>query len=216
MSDETLEQQQTQSSDVQQTAPQEPAAEQAIFTPEQQQVVDRIVRERLRRQEETIRKRLEEQIRQELAEEQRKQEMSEIERLQYELQQRDQRLRELHMKLVDKTVSAEARIQAIAAGVKPERADYVVRLLPLDQIRVDEDGNIDSEALSSAINQLLTEFPELRQQTTPTRLGAEVPYVPPTDSTLNDEIIAKMSPEELRRRMPEIEAYYRTKRRQER
>lgn len=59
-------------------------------------------------------------------------------------------------------VAAEAKTAAIAAGAKPDRADYVVRLADLSKVDVDEDDGPDTDAIKKAIDKVLKDMPEFK------------------------------------------------------
>ena len=59
--------------------------------------------------------------------------------------------------------AAEARVQAAMAikGIKPEKVERAARLINLDDVMVD--GKVDKELLDSELDDLLKDFPELKQ-----------------------------------------------------
>lgn len=61
-------------------------------------------------------------------------------------------------------VKSEAKAAAIAAGVKPEKVPYVVKLADLDGIDVDDDDGPDSDAIKKAIDKVLKDMPEFKAQ----------------------------------------------------
>lgn len=61
-------------------------------------------------------------------------------------------------------VKAEAKAAAIAAGVKPEKIPYVVKLADLDGIDVDDDEGPDGDAIKKAIDKVLKDMPEFKAQ----------------------------------------------------
>jgi hypothetical protein len=65
-------------------------------------------------------------------------------------------------KVNKRLVATEAKAAAIAAGVKPEKVDYVVKLADLDGVDVDEDDGPDSEAINKAVNKVLKDMPEFK------------------------------------------------------
>lgn len=65
-------------------------------------------------------------------------------------------------KVNQKLVTAEAKTAAIAAGTKPDRVDYVVRLADLSQVDVDEDDGPDTDAIKKAVDKVLKDMPEFK------------------------------------------------------
>lgn len=65
-------------------------------------------------------------------------------------------------KVNKRLVSTEAKAVAIAAGVKPEKVDYVVKLAELDGVDVDEDDGPDSDAIHKAVSKVLKDMPEFK------------------------------------------------------
>ncbi|HEX2986143.1 MAG TPA: hypothetical protein VHO71_04935 [Caproiciproducens sp.] len=59
-------------------------------------------------------------------------------------------------------VASEAKAAAIAAGVKPDRVDYVVRLADLSKVDVDEDDGPDTDAIKKAVDKVLKDMPEFK------------------------------------------------------
>lgn len=60
-----------------------------------------------------------------------------------------------------KILHAAARADLVAAGVPAKAAKRAVRLLDLDDVTVDDDGEVDEDELADAIEQLREEMPEL-------------------------------------------------------
>lgn len=110
-----------------------------------------------------------------------------------------------------RVLNAEAKVQALAAGVRPERLEYALRLAELSGVPVSETGEPDGEALRKAIDAVVQDFPEISGGLGPTRGGSDFSGTA-AERALSDETIRKMSTDELRRRMPEIEAYYASRR----
>ena len=73
-------------------------------------------------------------------------------------QQRDEALSMAHNTLK----RTEVKMQALGSGVKPERVDYLLKLIDLNQIEVN-DGEVNRDAVKLSVEKLLTELPELRQ-----------------------------------------------------
>jgi hypothetical protein len=63
-------------------------------------------------------------------------------------------------------IKVEAKVQAIALGVKPERADYAIKLADLSKVTVDDNGAVDEKAIKSALEIVLKDLPELKGSST--------------------------------------------------
>lgn len=59
-------------------------------------------------------------------------------------------------------VAADAKSEALAAGVKPDRVPAFLRLVDTDNIAVDDDGNVDAKALKTAVADALKVVPEFK------------------------------------------------------
>lgn len=59
-------------------------------------------------------------------------------------------------------VAAEAVSVAAANGVRPEKATRFVRLLDLDDVTVDGDGQVDTDALAALVEAELADWPEFQ------------------------------------------------------
>lgn len=58
-------------------------------------------------------------------------------------------------------VKAEAKGALVQAGAKPDRVARLVRLLDVDEISVDEKGNVDEDDLQAEVERVKEEWPEL-------------------------------------------------------
>ena len=118
---------------------------------------------------------------QQLEEERKKAAMTEAERLRAEKEEAERRAQAAIEAANQRAIRAEARVQAAALGVRPERLDYVLRLLDLSEIEVGEDGTPDAGAIKQAVEQLLRDLPELKGSTgsvgTGTNPGSQDPDV---------------------------------------
>jgi len=99
----------------------------------------------------------------------------------------------------------EAKVRAMALGIKPERLEYVLKLIDFKEIEI-KDGAVDGGAIEEALNQVLKELPELKQQN---QAGLQKGGQDFSQSTANPEFltieaIKAMSVEEAERRLPEI------------
>jgi hypothetical protein len=86
---------------------------------------------------------------------------SETERLTQErdqaVQTRDEALAGANQRLVQ----AEARALAAEKGVKTERVPYLLRLADLSGVKVNDEGDVDTAALTAAVVKVLEDMPEL-------------------------------------------------------
>lgn len=76
------------------------------------------------------------------------------------LQQENQRLR---AQMLQSQLSAEAMAQAGSLNVAPETVPYLIRLADLSGA-VDDKGAVSKEAVTQALNQVLTDLPMLKRQ----------------------------------------------------
>lgn len=58
-------------------------------------------------------------------------------------------------------IKAEATASLVKAGAKPDRVARLTKLLDVDEISVDEKGNVDSDDLEAEVDRLKEEMPEL-------------------------------------------------------
>lgn len=130
--------------------------------------LDKVVSDRLAREA----KKLRADIQAELKAEADKAAMTEAERLKAEKDAAAKSAADATTKANARVIRAEAKVLAVAAGVKPERIDYALRLADLSGVEVNDDGNPDSDAITKALNQVLTDVPELKGET-PGKGGAE-------------------------------------------
>jgi hypothetical protein len=92
-------------------------------------------------------------------------------------------------------VKADAKVAAIAAGVKAERIDAFLRHVDTADIAVDDDGSVDGAAVKAAVDKALADVPEFKAAPgTPGRSGGELDGGG-TDkpSTLADAINARLA-----------------------
>lgn len=130
-----------------------------------QEELDRIIQQRLQRE----RKKWEQQI----EEERRKAAMTEAERLKAEKEEAERKAQEAQAAANRRIIQAEAKAQALALGVRPERLEYALRLADLSEIEVGDDGEPDAAAIKTAIEKVLNDLPELRGAATPAKSGSE-------------------------------------------
>src|SRR5690606_10229090 len=130
-----------------------------------QEELDRIIQQRLQRE----RKKWEQQ----LEEERRKAAMTEAERLKAEKEEAERRAQEVQAAAHRRIIQAEAKAQALALGVRPERLEYVLRLADLSDVAVGDDVEPDEAATRAALEKVLNDLPELRGATPPAKSGSE-------------------------------------------
>jgi len=130
-----------------------------------QEELDRIIQQRLQRE----RKKWEQQI----EEERRKAAMTEAERLKAEKEEAERKAQEAQAAAHRRIIQAEAKAQALALGVRPERLEYALRLADLSEVEVGDDGEPDAAAIKAALEKVLNDLPELRGATAPAKSGSE-------------------------------------------
>lgn len=59
-------------------------------------------------------------------------------------------------------ITAEAKVQAAALGVNPEKIAYVLKLADLSGADVDDKGEVNAKAVKQAIEAVLKDLPELK------------------------------------------------------
>lgn len=101
---------------------------------------------------------------------------------------------------------AEAKITASALGVNPERINYLMKLINLNDVQM-IDGNPDKDSLKMQIQQVITDIPELVQQQggLPNKGGSS--FNGNTQKPLSYELIKSMTKEEIASRMDEIKSF---------
>lgn len=143
------------------------------------------------------------------ADERKKAEMSETDKLKADKEAAEKKAVDALAAANQRAISSEARVQAVALGIKPERIQHAMRLADLSGVTVDENGEPDVVAIKSALEAVLKDLPELKTQPAQTSGGADFQNQHREgDKPLTDELIADMDAKELARRMPEIQAYY--------
>lgn len=96
-----------------------------------------------------------------LKEEQEKAKMTEAEKLKAEKEEADKRAADVKTTADKRVINAEARIQASALGVAPERLSYVLKLADLSAVEMGEDGEPDANGIKAALEKVQKEVPEL-------------------------------------------------------
>jgi hypothetical protein len=103
--------------------------------------------------------------------------------------------------------NAEIKTAAGAAGVKPERVNYLMKLMDLDQLEL-IDGKLDPITLNNQIKQIVTDIPELlgnAKADLPGNGGSS--FQGGSQEPLSYDLIRKMSPEEVVKKMPAIQEF---------
>lgn len=110
---------------------------------------------------------------QQIEEERKKQQMSVEERLKAEKEEAEKRAQAAQEAANQRLIHAEARVQAVTLGIKPERITYALKLADLSGVEVDEQGNPDAAAIKAALETVLKDLPELKGTVAPGKSGSE-------------------------------------------
>lgn len=70
-------------------------------------------------------------------------------------------------------IAAEAKVQAAALGVKPDRVSHALKLADLSTITVGEDGEPNAVAIKAALEAVVKDLPELKGAQAAARSGGE-------------------------------------------
>jgi len=169
-----------------------------------QEDIDRVLKDRLARERKAWDK--------EQADAKKQAEMSEAEKLKAAKDEAEAKATEAMSKADAKIIKAEAKVQALAAGVKPERVDALLKLADISSVTIGDDGEPDAKTLKAAVEAALKEYPEFKAGAgTSGRSGDDFSGGTNTDG-LTVEKILEMSPAEMAKNMPAIEAFYKRKR----
>jgi hypothetical protein len=109
---------------------------------------------------------------------------------------------ELISSLNHKAKVSELKLQALSMGIKPDRVDYVLKLVDADGLEV-KDGQVDAKAVESALNKVIKDFPELKGVVGSSKAGQDFSQGNPVD-LLTLDMVKAMSPEQVEKRLPEI------------
>jgi hypothetical protein len=123
---------------------------------------------------------------------------TEYQKLQEQLQQKTEYIEKVNNNLK----LNEVKMEAINAGIKPERLNYALKLLDVESLEF-TDGQLNKEQLNTNINSLLSEFPELKGNNNTKKAGQDFSQTKNND-LLTLESIKSMSVEEAERRLPDI------------
>jgi hypothetical protein len=147
-----------------------------------------------------------------LEDETKKAAMTEGEKLKTEKEEAEKKAASAEAAANKRAIRAEAKVQALAAGIKAERLDHALKLADLAEITVGDDGEPDANAVKKAIDAIVKDFPEI---VTPavgaSKGGSDFSGGAKDDKALSEELIGEMSADELKRRMPEIQSFYENK-----
>ena len=168
-----------------------------------QDELDRLIARRLKRAEADWAAKVES--------ERKQAEMTESEKLQAAARAAEERAAQAAQQANARIVRAEMRVALAAAGVAAQKLDRAVRLVDLDSIDVLETGEPDAKAITAQVQALLQEWPELTGQTSKSG-GGEFGGGNAGEPPITEELIEKMDTATLKRRMPEIERFYKLRR----
>lgn len=76
----------------------------------------------------------------------------------------DEREAAINAKANQRLVAAEAKLQAIEAGVKSDRVAKFLRLIDVTSVTVDDDGNVDTKTLRKLVDDELEATPEFKAE----------------------------------------------------
>lgn len=105
-------------------------------------------------------KRAAEAARKELEDEAKKAAMSEAEKLKVELADKDAAIAAATERANRRAIAAAAQVQALAAGIRPDRVAAAIRLADLAGVACDDDGEPDGAAITASIQAILKAYPE--------------------------------------------------------
>lgn len=158
-----------------------PNAEEKAFS---QTDLDKVIAQRLKRERQKWAS--------ELEEEKAKAAMTETEKLKVEKLEAEKKAQDILSLANQRVLSAEAKILATNAGVKPEKLAHLLKLLDLSEIEIDESGTPDSKQIKTAIDSVLKDIPEFVNTNTTSKAGSEFNTTNTTDpSQMTQEQLAK-------------------------
>lgn len=123
---------------------------------------------------------------------------SEADKLREQLAAREAQLSEINKNLK----LNEIKNEIVAAGIKPERVNYALKLINTEEINF-ENGAADKAKLNEILTNLVSDFPELKAQPQAPKGGQDFGQGS-NPELLTMEMIKAMSPEETQRRLPDI------------
>lgn len=86
--------------------------------------------------------------------------MSEVEKLQQQLGEKDTAIAAATERANRRAIAAEAQVQALAAGIRPDRVAAAIRLADLSGVECDDAGEPDVAAITASIQAILKDYPE--------------------------------------------------------
>lgn len=92
-------------------------------------------------------------------------EMTQLERAEASATESEEKLTSVTQELAWVKTESEIRVQALAAGVKPEHLAHVLKLVDLEGISINDEGVVDTVAVKASVDKVLESVPALK--TTP-------------------------------------------------
>jgi hypothetical protein len=145
-----------------------------------------------------------------LEDEKKKAAMTEAEKLKAEKEESDKKLSEIEQKADARAIKSDAKILLSESGVKSERIGAALKLMDLSGVEV-TDGEPDAAALKKAVEGFAKEYPEFVGQTSTTTAGGDFGGGNGKPA-ITDEWVRTADAKDLQARMPEVEAFYKSKR----
>lgn len=92
-------------------------------------------------------------------------------------------------------IAADAKSEALAAGVKPDRVAAFLRLVDTDGIEVTDDGDVDGKAVKAAVAAALKVVPEFKGTSAGGQLGGDMNGKgdKPKPTTLEEAVNARLA-----------------------
>lgn len=119
-----------------------------------QEELDAIIAKRLNREKKNWESDLEK--------ERQKAQMTEAEKLKAEKEEAEKKSKTVLDSANQRLITAEAKVQAAALGVNPDKISYVLKLADLSGVEVDDKGEVDTKAAMQAVEAVLKALPELK------------------------------------------------------
>lgn len=135
-----------------------------------------------------------------------KEKMNEIDRIKAEKQEVENKQKETENRLKQTRLETLVLKFATKAGIKPERIDYVLRMLDVSEINFDEELKPDSKQVESAIAELVKTIPELVTTFKVNSGGTQIKGN--SGEPLTREAIRNMSREDLAKNRESILDFY--------
>lgn len=162
--------------------------------------LDKIIGDRLKRERKDWETKLED--------EKKKAAMTEADKLKAEREEADKHAAAKTEAANKRIITAEAKLALQAAGIKPERIPAALKLADLSSVIVGDDGEPDAGAIKAAVARVSKDFPEIITGGRMPKAGGDFSKAHPGEKPLSEEIIGRMSTSELKRRLPEVRAFY--------